>query len=141
MITDKYWIPLFIFLNLGLIVTAYFAIADGDLSRLINGMDFRGVICGVGSYSDKPFLYFINPVLDINVGICVSSCPKSTGNSICLYEKDGFTKTGFCYTQMQTSYSGRYCLPLEPINKEIVDNHLNEFFHLVKRTSADFLAV
>ena len=111
------------------------------MNRLINGMDFRGVICGVDKYSDKPYLYFVNPVLDINVAICVKSCPQSTGNKICLYEKDGFTKTGFCYTQMQTSYSGKYCLPLEPVNRLIVDDFLNEFFNLVKRTSADFYLV
>jgi len=135
------WIFVFVILNLGLAVTAYLSITNGDLNRLINGYDFRTVLCGVGNYADKPYLYFIDPVADINIGICVQNCPSTTGDTICLYKKDGITPTSFCYVQMQTTYNGRYCYPVEPINHAIVDTFLNSFYNSVRRTVTDFLIV
>lgn len=35
------------------------------------GMDFRGEICGVNRLKSKPFLYFYQPEIDINVRLCV----------------------------------------------------------------------
>ena len=126
---------------MGLGVTAFLAITNGDLDRLTNGYDFRSVLCGVDQFADKPYLYFINPVMDINVAICVQHCPTTTGDNICLYKRDGITPTSFCYVQMQTTYNGKYCYPVEPINHRLVDVFLNSFYNSVKRTVADFFIV
>lgn len=126
---------------MGLVATAYLAITNGDLNRLSTGYDFRTALCGFDKFVDKPYLYYINPVLDINVAICVAHCPKTTGDKICLYKRDGVTPTSFCYIQMQTTYNGKYCLPIEPINHQIVDTHLNSFYMSVRGTVSDFFIV
>ena len=108
---------------------------------MTTGYDFRSVLCGVDNFADKPYLYFINPVIDVNIGMCVSHCPKTTGDTICLYKKDGVTPTSFCYVQMQTTYGGKYCYPIEPINHYIVDTYLNSFYFTIRRTIADFFIV
>jgi len=51
----------------------------GDRShryRLINGIDYKGRICGVtkGRVDDKPKLYYLTS----GYGVCVKKCPKST---------------------------------------------------------------
>lgn len=122
-------------------MTAVLAILNGDLNRLTTGYDFRSVLCGYDNFSDKPYLYFINPVVDLNLRICIKHCPKSTGDTICLYKPDGVTPTSFCYIQMQTTYNGKYCYPVEPVNHKIVDTYLNSFYNSVRRTVADFFIV
>jgi len=42
-------------------------------------MDFRAEICGVGKLESRPYLYFISPTVDINVKMCVESCPETAG--------------------------------------------------------------
>jgi len=52
-------------------VYAYFVMTGGNPDRLANGMDFRGELCGIGALSNKPFLYYAGPVIDMQVTWCV----------------------------------------------------------------------
>ena len=88
----------------------------GDVD-MINYLDFRGRRCGRAELEDRPYVYYINPSLDMNLRMCVESCPDSTGLPICLYEPDGTTPTPFCYTQMNTLRSGSLCIPAEASTK------------------------
>lgn len=45
--------------------------------------------------------------------------------------------TPFCYVQIQSTTSGRYCLPVEPVNKKIVDEYLNSPGNIMKRGAGD----
>lgn len=45
--------------------------------------------------------------------------------------------TPFCYTQGSTQVSGRFCLPDEPIDKQIVDTELSKPQNLIKRIAGD----
>lgn len=69
----------------------------GNLDRISNGYDFREEICGINGLVNQPYLYYLEPSVDLNIAICVSECPTSTGLDICLYDIDHFTVTNFCY--------------------------------------------
>jgi len=78
-----------------------FAYLDGDPNRLIYGMDIRSEICGVGKLEEKALVYYINPVVDIDLKICIEKCPDLSGPDICIYnEVDPYVLTPFCYTQI-----------------------------------------
>ena len=109
-------IPLF------LIITSFLfffvlLIKEQNLKKLGN-KDFRGKNCGKNQLSHRPYLYYLAPSLDVNVKMCVENCPNHAGMPICLYKKDGITKTIFCYTQMDTTLQGKICLPTEPSTKK-----------------------
>jgi choline transporter-like protein 2/4/5 len=56
----------------------------GNPYRLINGMDYKGQICGINTdVKSKPKLYY----LQSGQGVCVKKCPKSTDveSFICTY--------------------------------------------------------
>jgi choline transporter-like protein 2/4/5 len=56
----------------------------GNPYRLINGMDYKGQICGINKdVKSKPKLYY----LQSGQGVCVKKCPKSTDveSFICTY--------------------------------------------------------
>ena len=56
----------------------------GNPYRLINGMDYKGQICGINkNVKSKPKLYY----LQSGQGVCVKKCPKSTDveSFICTY--------------------------------------------------------
>ncbi len=93
-VTDWPWIIVFIIFNGGLLfhgitckvyncdcviwtLSLYIAYSDGRASRLTRGMDFRSEICGLNKLKDYPYLYFFQPVIDINVAQCVKQCPTT----------------------------------------------------------------
>lgn len=132
------------------------AYKDGASGRLTRGNDFRAEICGLGKLKEKKYLYYASPSVDLNVRFCVESCPStaviiiyssqktnppSQGQQICLYDVDPTVLTPFCYTQGSTEVSGRFCLPEEPIDKQIVDNELSKPENLIKRIAGDLGAV
>lgn len=69
----------------------------GNIYRISNGYDFREEICGIEGLINLPYLYYLQPSVDMNVAMCVDQCPTSTGVDICLYDIDHFTMTNFCY--------------------------------------------
>jgi hypothetical protein len=56
----------------------WLAFLDGRTERLFNGMDFRAEVCGNGKFTNKHYLYFMTPTIDINVAMCVHKCPNAT---------------------------------------------------------------
>ena len=54
------------------------AIQEGDPNILINGIDYKGRVCGVtDSVANKPVYY---PINTFGLGVCLESCPHSTQN-------------------------------------------------------------
>ena len=114
---------------------------SGSFPRLTNGLDFRGEICGLGKLSNFPYLYYPSPVIDTNVAFCVNKCPKTSGQEICLYDVNPNVLTTFCYLQMQSTYSGRFCRPSEPVNRKFVDGELNAWTNIIQRLVGDLYMV
>ena len=105
---------------------------------LVKPRDIRGLICGEAELETKPFLYFLAPTVDPNVAICVESCPSTTGQQICIYDGKNSTQlTTFCYTQISTDTSGKYCYPTETEPREIIDNFLSEIEPTIRRMIGD----
>ena len=89
--------------------------------RLSNGYDFRREFCGQGSRSDLKYTYFIDPIKDIQIAICVEQCPNTTGSPIFLYEKVEINKTKviqqlpqFSYSTLRSKKYAKYCYPFQP---------------------------
>lgn len=55
----------------------------------------------------------------------------------CFYQKDAFTLTPYCYTQIQTKNRGKYCIPTEPRNKAAVEAELEKLDNFIKRIAGD----
>jgi choline transporter-like protein 2/4/5 len=54
------------------------AIRDGNPYILINGIDYKGRVCGVtDSVKDKPVYY---PINTFGLGVCLEGCPQATQN-------------------------------------------------------------
>ena len=49
---------------------------DGRVQRLTRPMDFRAEICGLDRLKGLDYIYYVQPVIDVNVKQCVSSCPN-----------------------------------------------------------------
>jgi len=49
--------------------------------------------------------------------------------------------TEFCYIQLQSTTSGTYCLPVEPVNKKYVDEEMSSLMNLAKRGAGDLILV
>jgi len=54
-----------------------------------------------------------------------------------LYDIDPTITTSFCYTQLQCTSSGRYCVPVEPVSKRFVNQEMNSPMNLMKRVAGD----
>ena len=115
--TNMFIYFLFILFFIALGGTILYSYQLGDVDN-INYLDFRGRRCGRVELSHRPYVYYMNPSLDMNLRMCVESCPDSTGLKICLYKKDGVTPTTFCYTQMNTERYGSLCIPSEASTKK-----------------------
>jgi len=111
----------------------HYAVKNGDIRRLHHGFDFLGHMCGVGDYSQRPYLFYCTSPgdilqLDLQHPICISSCPKYSdtwhscyvGTRTQLRETDAVTGSyqetldyEFDKVWDYSSYSimGRYCIP------------------------------
>lgn len=90
------WPCLIIFLSyIGLMCyIMVYAYNNADMNKLTNGVDFQGNVCGSGNTSDFPYLYWCGasqPLpggfptsLNLDMPICVASCPEDTdGEEMC----------------------------------------------------------
>ncbi|KAL4473830.1 hypothetical protein ABPG74_022694 [Tetrahymena malaccensis] len=139
--TNIFCLLVWIILNGGFFFCAVVSFMQGQPNRLSNGNDFRGDICGVGILQDRQFQYFAAATIDLKVSICVTKCPQTTGQSICLYNLQGIIYPdewqNFCYQQLACDNLGRYCMPKEPLNRQAVEAYLSTTRNTVKRLSSD----
>ena len=128
--TDKYYIiPIAIFFLI-LIIRLIFILSQSNPKKLAYGLDFRTEFCGLSHLSQKKYVYFIHPNVDINLKICIKKCPEATNKEICLYRRDGInyhTEKRFCYSTIQSRAKGRFCIPVETKTRHTVENYLNRF--------------
>lgn len=82
-ITDKPALLLISVFTTFMFVIWGYALSAGHYNYLINGMDWRGKLCGEGALAEYTHQAWSNPLMSsINVGaICVKSCPAPTGNA------------------------------------------------------------
>ena len=77
-----FWILPYLFFA-ALFFTWFWIYLQSNISVLTHPMDFRAQMCGIEPFENKTFLYYLTPSIDINVTMCVNSCPNTTGSSIC----------------------------------------------------------
>ena len=135
--TDKKWLFIFFVIYVLFSFFAAIGIQQGTSLRLQGGLDFRAEICGVGGLRHRPYLYYANALIDDNVAWCVQQCPPHSGGQICMYDTDHTTITPFCYSQMQSEKLGRYCIPKEPSNRDVVLQALNSPHQALRRVATD----
>jgi len=58
-----------------------------------------------------------------------------------LYDVDPTVVTSYCYTQLQCKASGTYCVPVEPVSREKVDEEMNSPMNLLRRGAGDISLV
>ena len=114
---------------------------NGWPTLLTKPLDFRAKLCGIENLKQRPFLYFLTPSIDLNVAMCVDQCPTTTGNPISMYEKDGSTLTPFNYTKIQCDQIGRFCYPVEPTPRALVESFLTTPTKLVKSIIGELFLV
>lgn len=114
---------------------------NGWPTILTKPQDFRAQLCGLGRLADKPYLYFLTPSIDLKVAMCVSECPATTGSPIALYDVDGKTATAFTYTQIQTDRIGKFCYPVEPTPRKLVEEYLTTPLKYAKRVVGEMFLV
>lgn len=117
---------------------------NGWPTELVRPRDFRGQICGVGRHINRPYLYFLAPTVDLNVGMCVEKCPEKPGTQICLYDgktENILTHENFCYTQIECDTHGMYCYPQETEPRELVDAFLSKPEAVLRRMIGDLFLV
>jgi hypothetical protein len=69
---------IFLIFNVGFFAYGVIVWKDGRVERLTRGSDFRAEICGVKTLKERPYQYFPNPTVDINVRFCVKKCPSTS---------------------------------------------------------------
>lgn len=94
----------------------------GSVHRLSHPTDFRSELCGTNHLSGHPYVYFLQPLVDVEVRMCVRECPRETGPRICLYDRS-MKETIYCYDQLKTSLLDKVCMPVEPLNKQAIIRH------------------
>ena len=87
--------------------------ADGEMDRLVRGMDMYGHLCGSGELEDKGIVYFLLPEKEEKTGICVSGCPLETmPEYLSLYSPDLTTSpSDIKYDTYPSRPYYTFCLP------------------------------
>lgn len=74
-----------------MIVRFAYLLIVSDLQKMSHPVDYRAESCGLNHLSQRPYLYYILPNIDLNVKMCVSKCPIDTNRDICLYRRNGIS--------------------------------------------------
>lgn len=138
--TDKWWLLAIGFAVLFLLIHGVIVYLSGRTYRLYSGLDFRSLPCGRGNLTELKYLYFPIANVNSNITMCIDKCPDETGHRLCLYHPDGVTKhegDAFCYTSIQTTYDGRYCIPREQKTKLTVDTWVYNWENVYRRALGD----
>ena len=156
--TDIFCILLFCFFWVGMIVIAFYSVAEGTPSRLLHPVDSRGRLCGVDSaVADKPFLFFfdltacasiyrtvLSGISNLSIDtsnlfscptpqVCVSTCPNETitgitNNPICI---DGVDTTRFASIDISNGIPSISAIPAAAdLLGEIVDGRCAPYYVL-----------
>lgn len=81
----------------GMVYLTVFGYSYGDPAAIFRGVDNAGNICGkTTGYEGYPYLYFTNPLFDVTIRKCVSSCPTWTGSAV---------STTTCFTSAHCTYT------------------------------------
>jgi len=146
-ITDWIWIIVFVSIITVAIAFSAFFLGKGDINHLTRGYDYLANTCGEGHFTDRPYVYWVNPLVDINMKLCVSSCYARFGEHICIYDNDGKeisgaddprTATG-CEYRVPADLISIYCYPQEPVSRDLVEKFLETPEQLVRSYGGDFV--
>lgn len=142
--TDLFCFVGFAFLVLCLLVLSCFSWAKGFPGRMTRGSDLYGDACGFGDLEDWSYTYFIDPVANPKVSICLSGCPvQSSIESLCLYDQNHTLITDFdCYNSyVSKPFYNRYCLPADHLRRSAAIAYLYDSERVMSRVMGDLARV
>ena len=115
--TDLYCLLVFAFLNVCMWTLSGWSYQDGDHFRLERGWDMYGNFCGQGVVSDRPYTFFLDPLLSIDLTICLPGCPSTTAiETLCMYDDDfglELEDEGCFNSYPSKPFFNNYCLPAD----------------------------
>eukprot|EP00004_Rigifila_ramosa_P018987 TRINITY_DN4792_c0_g1_i2.p1 TRINITY_DN4792_c0_g1~~TRINITY_DN4792_c0_g1_i2.p1 ORF type:complete len:603 (+),score=162.94 TRINITY_DN4792_c0_g1_i2:132-1940(+) len=126
---DVLFLGIFAAFLVGMLTIASTGFDQGRPERLLYGKDMDGRICGVDSgLSDKEYLYWLDPISDFTLQVCVSECPAATvvnatqpDDVVCVYSyqpetpqevADGLAR-GLCFSKYESTSLFYRCVPLD----------------------------
>ncbi|ORZ33107.1 plasma-membrane choline transporter-domain-containing protein [Catenaria anguillulae PL171] len=132
---DVFFMILFLLFWVGMVVIAVLAFRNGDFNRLTHGVDSWGNLCGsmnpavngIAAFdaTNKPYLHYMNPLVDPVVKVCVEKCPVSQ-QIVCVYGATPSTNlvtlnqqraNGTCFPALADTQNVFYrCVPVNAIN-------------------------
>jgi choline transporter-like protein 2/4/5 len=82
-LTDKFWLLAILIYAVFMILVWAFSVSKGQYMILVNGMDWRGKACGVGTLAEYSHQAWTNPLMaNIAAGaICVKDCKSPSKNA------------------------------------------------------------
>jgi len=129
--TDKLWLFLFIVVVCGFVFSCVYAVRFGHLSKLYQGYDLAGRLCGFDEGVEDQYLVYwcpsnddLDAEIELTTPTCVAECPGPEGRipRICVInwlQKEGnnittlIDLTNYSHPQSQgTRQVGHYCLPI-----------------------------
>eukprot|EP00158_Paraphelidium_tribonemae_P004854 Partr_v1_DN27006_c0_g1_i1_m28801 putative Solute carrier family 44 member len=77
--TDLSWLLLFVIYWVGMGFVCWQAVTYGDPRLLVYPENSEGKLCGIDlSFTDRPYLYFVDPFNKTAPQVCVQECPTSS---------------------------------------------------------------
>jgi len=144
--TDWLWIIIFILFNALLLTVSILAYEKSNTQRLLNGIDFRGNICGVGTLKERKYQYHPDPYNEVMLAMCIEKCPIVSGGDICLYNTQGQSLDGhelnrnkYCYIELECLTRQKFCMPFDFVLRDIVETALFSSNEVIKRLAGDLI--
>eukprot|EP00351_Strombidinopsis_sp_SopsisLIS2011_P003647 CAMPEP_0116879372 /NCGR_PEP_ID=MMETSP0463-20121206/11175_1 /TAXON_ID=181622 /ORGANISM="Strombidinopsis sp, Strain SopsisLIS2011" /LENGTH=195 /DNA_ID=CAMNT_0004528633 /DNA_START=297 /DNA_END=884 /DNA_ORIENTATION=+ len=128
-------------------VFACIGYANGNLGQMLAPINGQGDFCGYGNQVGFGYLYIYdltpateNPDAFWSYGICVESCPSSTGTINCPSATEVTTDCGNSDTRYDTTNSFGYCIPNEDSLTTDEQNDYSNFLNSYRSSiGGDFL--
>ena len=122
--TDILCLLLFLVFIVGWVVVGVLGFMSGDPEQLVYPSNSRGDICGRGDFSDKPSLFFHDPVKCVSVTavfgcstpqVCVQECPQKTTSlyayALWLQAQEGGDSYVGDFIDFDIDYQRQFCVP------------------------------
>jgi hypothetical protein len=118
--TDVFWLALFFaFWGFMWVLWSTALASGGDVSRITNGVDYAGNVCGKGDNAERPLVAWPDPT-EFDFRICVASCAETTVPSPhpLMVTLTGATDPGYT-----TEKFINYCVP-DPLSSPNIPNSI-----------------
>lgn len=112
--TDVLCCLLFFVFFLGLFATAAYGYKNGDPYRLLTPFDASGNQCGIGNFTEFPYLWWPDlpgSSFDIDKTACVTGCPTAKDETVVCRANRQVTTCPDTADYVTKLYLDRFCLP------------------------------